>query len=399
MPQKKPQRSVRWSWTTGERGSNRVRVFTHPKSGRLYLEWYEPAARGDRPRARTEALGHDNRDLAKRAAEAKATALRHGIAAPATRRPVLLLGALFDTFEQARKDVGRWRPIHHRARQRFVAWFGEQRAVHTLDEHEIERYAYARRHGRIVLAGRPLPAVRTRVIEEELVTLRTVLRWALRRRTEDGSPLLAAMPIGHWSIPREENPRRVQLPADEYTAMRDAAMAIDLRFWLALVLCHATGHRINSVRQLRWPDVDLEASALTWQGESQKNGMTHQTPLTPEAVNALRTFLEVERMKGAPCDGFLFPSPNPAAPLARTMFYKWWPQVRAAAKLPPRPGAGFHCFRRAFASDLSTAPLAMVKALGGWKHPQVVIDAYQEPTMAQQRAVLANRRGFAEGAG
>ena len=54
-------------------------------------------------------------------------------------------------------------------------------------------------------------------------------------------------------------------------------------------------------------------------------------------------------------------------------------------------------FRRKLASDLATAPLAMVQALGGWKHPDVVVGAYQQPTLAQQRAVLADRQRYASG--
>ena len=61
-------RPDRWSWTTGEKGLNRVRVFLHPKSGRLCLEWYE-AVLGRRPKARTRALGHADREQAKADAE------------------------------------------------------------------------------------------------------------------------------------------------------------------------------------------------------------------------------------------------------------------------------------------------------------------------------------------
>jgi hypothetical protein len=42
----------RWSYSTGERGRNRVRAFEHPKSGTLFLEFAE-----GRQRKRI-ALGH-----------------------------------------------------------------------------------------------------------------------------------------------------------------------------------------------------------------------------------------------------------------------------------------------------------------------------------------------------
>ena len=33
-----------WSFSTGERGVNKVRAFTHPKTGTLYLEFSEHGA-------------------------------------------------------------------------------------------------------------------------------------------------------------------------------------------------------------------------------------------------------------------------------------------------------------------------------------------------------------------
>lgn len=390
-------RAARWSWITGEKGRNRVRVFTQPDSGLLYLEWYESVP-GRRPRSRSRGLGHRNREEAKGEAEAWAAQLRQQ--APTSVAPTngpLLLGTLFDSFEQAMQDVGRLRKIHTRVGQRFRTWFGPLRAVHTLDEHELERYTFARRSGKVEFNGKPQRPVRARVVEEELVTLRTVLRWAMRRRTATGAPLLASMPILEWKIPREENPRRVQLSAADLNAMLRTSLSIDARLWLALVLCQATGHRINSVRQLRWADIQIDARVITWQGEHQKNGATHQTPIPTETADALRQFEQLERMAGENCDGWLFPAPNRTEPMCRDRFYRWWRACRKAAGLPAGTGAGFHCFRRKLASDLSTAPLAMVKALGGWKHPQVVIDAYQTPSIEQQRAVLDDRARYESG--
>lgn len=35
--------------------------------------------------------------------------------------------------------------------------------------------------------------------------------------------------------------------------------------------------------------------------------------------------------------------------------------------------AGFHCFRRKFASELKDVPLKDLMALGGWRNPKTVI--------------------------
>lgn len=381
-----------WSWTTGEKGRNRVRVFTHPKSGVLYLEWYAPGPSG-RPVARTRSLGHTNREDGKAAAEALAATMRqHGL--PAATGGALTLGVLFDTFEAAMKAVGRYREVYGRCRKRFAAFYGAALSVPALDEHEIERYVHARRSGTVQVNGKALPAVRNRAIEEELTVLRTALRWATRKRTESGARLLAEMPVLVWELPTEANPRRPMLAAGEYEKMLAKAWDVDPRLWVALVVCHETGRRLNSVRQLRWSDLDLVVNTFTWRPETEKNGIGSSTPMTEAARAALTRY---QRHAGGIGDAWVFPGRDPAGPLRRDQFYLWWKECRDAAELSPTRGAGFHMLRRKLASDLATAPLAMVKALGGWKHPHVVVSIYQQPTVDQQRDVLAKRATFAVG--
>ena len=60
----------RWSYSTGERGRNRVRAFEHPRTGGLFLEF---ADAGKRARM---ALGHRDRSAAAAKAEELAAALR-----------------------------------------------------------------------------------------------------------------------------------------------------------------------------------------------------------------------------------------------------------------------------------------------------------------------------------
>jgi integrase len=367
-------------------------VFTHKKSGVLYLEWYAPDANG-RQTARTRSLGHTNRNEAKAAAEALAADMRHH-GPPAPTAGPLVLGTLFDIFEAAMKAVGRHRAVYGRCRKRFTAFFGAQCAVPGLDEHEVERYVHARQAGTLVVDGKALAPVRARAIEEELTVLRTVLRWATRKRTETGARLLAEMPVLVWNIPSEANPRRPMLSADEFTQMRAKAWEIDPRLWVALVVCHETGRRLNSVRQLRWSDVDLTGHTFTWRPETEKNGIGSTTPMTDAAREALTRY---RKHVGGIGDAYLFPGRDRSTPLRRDQFYLWWGQCRAAAELPATKRAGFHTLRRKLASDLATAPLAMVKALGGWKHPHVVVSIYQQPTVDQQRAILDKRQSYAVG--
>jgi integrase len=226
-------------------------------------------------------------------------------------------------------------------------------------------------------------------------TLRRVLRWAVRKKTADGRRLLPEMPIDDWDfVPKEKNPHRPMLTSDAYAQMREKAWDVDPRIYVALVVCHETGHRLNAVRCLRWSDVDLTGRTLTWRGEHPKNGHDSIVPITETAVEALRRY---QRHTGGIGEAWLFPGRTAGETLSRDQFYEWWKLVREAAELPPEVRLGFHAFRRKLASELATAPLAMVKALGGWKHPHVVVQVYQAPSVEQQRKVLENRQKFAAG--
>src|SRR5438552_331914 len=78
-----------WSFSTGERGRNRVRVLEHPETGTLFLELREDGRR------KRVALGHRDRELAKAKAEEVATAWRR---AERPIAPELTLETLFDNY-------------------------------------------------------------------------------------------------------------------------------------------------------------------------------------------------------------------------------------------------------------------------------------------------------------
>ena len=63
--------------------------------------------------------------------------------------------------------------------------------------------------------------------------------------------------------------------------------AVDWRFHVVLVLAHETGHRIGAIGRLLWSDVDFENRLLRWRDATDKNGRTHVTPMTNEALEAL----------------------------------------------------------------------------------------------------------------
>src|SRR5690242_6706481 len=78
-----------WSYTSGEKGCNRVRAFAHPETAGVFGEF------GGAERRPRGALGHGAGEAGKTAAERAAIALREGRPAP---RGALRLRPLFDNY-------------------------------------------------------------------------------------------------------------------------------------------------------------------------------------------------------------------------------------------------------------------------------------------------------------
>jgi len=107
------KRSKPWSYSTGERGRNRVRAFAHATTGRVFLEYYEQVGRGLKPKICRVGLGVCDRDRAKAAAEELAARLRR---AEAPTREHATLGVLFDNYaKEVTPDKSLGKQKHDRA--------------------------------------------------------------------------------------------------------------------------------------------------------------------------------------------------------------------------------------------------------------------------------------------
>ena len=156
---------------------------------------------------------------------------------------------------------------------------------------------------------------------------------------------------------------------------------------LALLLVHETGHRIASVRQLRWDDVDDAEGIVRWRGCADKMGHDHRTPLSDAARAALRQRRAVSRGSA-----WIFPSPSdPTVPVSRNLVRDWWREMELCAGLAPEPGRGWHALRRTFATELKGLPLCDLMALGGWQSPLTLTMCYTAADPATQRQALAKR--------
>ena len=376
---------VRRSYSAGEWGRNRVRVFADPKTGLYQLEWREDGRR------RARSLGHRDWAKAKRQADEAAAgfAVRELNGKAEAEPDPLTLGSLFDIYgEEVTPTKGKRTGKRDRvASAMFLDFFGRDRDPATFSQRDWDRFIQARRAGRAGPSGKP---VRDRTIEWDLTFLMAVLNWAERSKDERGRLLLDRNPLKGLRKPVEKNPTRVVLTEDEYRAMLKVSRQVGWRFHVALVLAHETGHRIGAIRNLRWSDIDFEGRQVRWRAEHEKTGYEHVTPLTDEAIVALE---EAHGMGAGTGDAPVLPGSSDATKCtSRVCAYQWWKRGQSLAGLEPKRGRGWHSLRRKFASDLMDLPLKVLCELGGWKAAKTVLRCYQRPDAGQLRTALEGRR-------
>ena len=376
----------RRSYSAGEWGRNRVRVFPDPKTGLLQIEWR------DNGRRLTRSLKHRDWARAKRQADQFAA----GFTGPEsnsrdeTGSEPLTLEMLFDIYEE---EVTPTKAKRTRERDRvtmrmFLMFFGRNRKPETLSRRDWDRFIRERRAGRVGPSGKP---VSNRMIECDLRFLIAVLNWAAKSRDEQGRLLLESNPLRGLKTPVEKNPLRVVLSDEEYRALLDVSREVDWRFRVALVLAHETGHRIGAIRKLLWSDIDIEGRTIRWRAEHEKTGYEHRTPLTDAAMAVIE---EARSRNPARGNAPLLPaSRDPSVFVKSWMLGDKWRRAERLAGLEPKRGRGWHSLRRKFASDLMDLPLKVLCELGGWKEASTVLRCYQQPNEVQLREAIKSRRG------
>lgn len=379
----------RWSYSTGERGRNRVRVFAHRGTGRLFLELYEGRTR------KRIALGHRDQERAKAKAEEVAIALRQG-EPPAGA--TLTLHTLFDNYLREvspQKSAGS-RGHDRRAVHLFLSCFSPQRDVATLSRRDWDAFIRWRREGGDRRKGRSRGrAVGDRVIVQDLKFLQAVLNWAVVAGDGTGGYLLERNPLKGMPFPKEPTPRRPVVTDEQYRSLLNVSEGVSPLFRAALIVAHETGHRIGSIRLLRWSDVDLERGTIRWRAENDKIGYEHETILTSAAVQALEELRQVEPGIG---DTWVFPAPGASGdPCSRHLMRDWWQRGEQLAGIPRQTGLGWHSLRRKFATEMKHTPLKDLCYLGGWKEPQTVLKCYQRPDEDTMREALAHRKRLVRG--
>ncbi len=379
-----------WSWATGEKGKNRVRVYDRGSRGIFLDVSVRDPLLGTATRKRIS-LGRVDRDTAKRKAEELAAALR---GSGQLESSTLALGVLFDSYEThvtPTKGVGA-REHDHRTLEMMRRYFGAQRSVESLDRRDWDAFIRDRRAGTLRPTGvDEARMVRSRTVQRDLRLLLAVFNWATVVRKADGKRLLTESPFAGFTVPHEDNPHRPILTHDEFEQLLAAAPSVSPAMETLLLLANETGHRINSIRMLRWSDVDFHADTIRWRGEQDKIGYEHVTPL----VEAAKLALIRHRARVASANDnspWVFPAPEDATqPMSRHLARDWWQRAEAAAGIARVPGRGWHSLRRKFATELKGASLKDLCALGGWKDHNTILECYQQPDPDTMRVALENR--------
>lgn len=378
------------SYSAGERGRNRVRIFRTLKTGKIQMEWREDGRRV------TRSLKHDDWGAAKRQADEFAVSYvepdAESTPEPEPEPEPLTLGELFDIYGEEVTPTKSRRTRQHDAVaiEMFKRFFRADRDPLTLSYRDAARFVRERTSGRVGPSGEPAGA---RTTERDLRFLFAVLNWATTAGDGRGGVLLERNPLKGFRPPKEKNPLRVVLTDDEYGALLRVADQVGWRFRVALILAHETGHRIGAIRQLRWSDIDLDSGNIRWRAEHEKTGYEHVTPMTMDARTALE---EARRRNPGIGDAPILPAPRtPSSPVSRYVMRDSWKEAEELAGLERKRGRGWHSLRRKFATDLMHKPLKVLCQLGGWKSPQTILICYQQPNEEALREALSDRRRVA----
>jgi integrase len=207
-------------------------------------------------------------------------------------------------------------------------------------------------------------------------------------KTANGSRLLTENPIADMSesVQPNKTPVRPIIAHETYKALRRGArkkLPLHMRVFLALT--EGTGRRAGAIRALEWSDVSFPEREILWRAESDK--MEFQ--MSRAASTRVMRYLKVWR-HNCPSSKWVFPAPNDASkPVPKVTVDKWPTSLYNAAGLIKPARAGWHSFRRKWASERDGYSLAAFKEAGGWASSAALM-RYLKTDKRQVAAVIQN---------
>jgi integrase len=384
-----------WSLSLGERGC-RVRVMQRRPGGTYYRVVWVPA-RG----SSWVSLQTTSRPDAKSLAERFLRALRSGAPA-ATSRPISL-GELWTRYQQEapayRRNTARTQADKNARAKLLLLGLDPDTPVKDLTIALVERYTELRHRGTGWPDRQTRPSVRTRSVQADLQLLRTIVRWGTTVKLSSGEWLVTDNPLRGLSLPREASPRRPVATYDRYLAVRAAVQRLAgeaksergrcrwIRLEMALVLAEATGRRIGAIAGLRWSNIDFTGGTITWRREFDKSRREQVIPVPEPLITQLHAF---RTRLAAVGDTWLFPRVTDDQPWPRELFGQLLRTAELGAGVPKLAGGAWHPFRRKWATERKSLPLADVKEAGGWKDTPTLVTSYQQADEGTLLAVMSS---------
>jgi len=147
--------------------------------------------------------------------------------------------------------------------------------LHPLPIHKINRALIASRLEEIATSSGPTASNRARAALSALFT------WAMKAGIVEENPVVGAVKIA------DEVSRDHVVTDEELAAIWKACREDDHGRIVRLLIL--TGQRRDEVGDMRWSELDLDRALWTIPRERTKNGLTHEVPLSPLAVEIVRS--------------------------------------------------------------------------------------------------------------
>jgi integrase len=366
-----------------------VRVFRRKGFAPLQLE-VEERYKGAKPRKERKSFGHEDVALAKQDAAEVFTRLLRSVPEPRGPNSALTLKETVERYlESAAFRATKTRTMEDR--KSVLQWitgfqdWATKPAIH-LSQEDVLEYFQARTRGHY----RRTPAsenVGRRRAQAELQMLRTALNWAYGVRLQ-GKRLISEKVFDGLVLPGGGTPSQPSVNANTFLALWGIRHLMHPAFASALALAAAYGKRGESIRHLRWTDINWGDHLVFWNPEHDKEEEAGTFWLPPDIEAILEDwYLHPER----PDSPFVFAAPRkPSEPISRVSFGQWMGRAYKKAELTkPRQG-GWHGLRRWFSTRNTGGDEKAAMRVAGMKNTSTFF-RYQQPDDAALKRVLQNR--------
>lgn len=326
-----------------KRAGNRVTLYHEGARERFLVERYIAG----RPRRRVFSYKGGSKPAARREAAAYAAELSTAISARganAADRAIATTSALYDRYTTA--VGGSWRPATHLSqRHRWRHWeafYKPGTPPDHVDEDVLDDFLKALRKS----------GISPNQIRQTFACLRAVYRMGLRRGwVKATAPVTYELRLGkdeRAAEPEEYSPVEFWRIVQAMDPHSDA----DWRCLVAFLLAGSQGARINSIRHLRWEDVNLESGEITWPAEWMKQGKTFAQPLTDSGREAIKLACHWREQLGITTQWVIPARRDPTRAASHASLDSRLHEMEDRAGVEHLPLRGFHGARRLAATNV-----------------------------------------------